>query len=102
MPSRRSSKKDSPAKLASRIKRRWRVVLLRHKGEILGTVEAPDVASARACGVGSDLTACDFGETGREPPVGILVASLLSDTDAEPDLRDGLRNAGEALKGINR
>ena len=27
---------------------RWRVVLLRAKGEILGTVEAPDVASAKA------------------------------------------------------
>ena len=48
MPSRRSSKKDSPAKLAGWMKRRWRVVLLRHKGEILGTVEAPDVASAKA------------------------------------------------------
>ena len=36
MPSRRSSKKDSPAKLAGRMKRRWRVVLLRSKGEILG------------------------------------------------------------------
>jgi hypothetical protein len=46
MPSR--SKKDNPKKLASRMKRRWRVVLLRHKGEILGTVEAPDVASAKA------------------------------------------------------
>ena len=45
---RRSSKKDSPAKLAGRMKRRWRVVLLRSKGEILGTVEAPDVASAKA------------------------------------------------------
>ena len=32
MPPRRSSKKDSPAKLASRMKRRWRVVLLRAKG----------------------------------------------------------------------
>jgi hypothetical protein len=40
MPSRRSSKKDSPAKLAGRMKRRWRVVRLRHKGEILGQVEA--------------------------------------------------------------
>ena len=30
------------------MKRRWRVVLLRAKGEILGTVEAPDVASAKA------------------------------------------------------
>ncbi len=30
---RRSSKKDTPAKLASRVKRRWRVVLLRAKGE---------------------------------------------------------------------
>ena len=48
MPPRRTSKKDSPAKLASRIKRRWRVVLLRHKGEILGEVEAPDVATAKA------------------------------------------------------
>jgi hypothetical protein len=45
---RRSSRKDSPAKLAGRMKRRWRVVLLRHKGEILGTVEAPDVAAAKA------------------------------------------------------
>ena len=41
---RRTSKKDSPAKLAGRMKRRWRVVLLRNKGEILGDVEAPDVA----------------------------------------------------------
>jgi hypothetical protein len=48
MPSRRPSKNDSPAKLAGRIKRRWRVVLLRNKGEILGQVEAPDVASAKA------------------------------------------------------
>jgi hypothetical protein len=30
------------------MKRRWRVVLLRNKGEILGEVEAPDVASAKA------------------------------------------------------
>jgi hypothetical protein len=27
--------------------RRWRVVLLRAKGEILGTVEAPDVSAAK-------------------------------------------------------
>jgi hypothetical protein len=40
MPSRRSSKKDSPAKLTGRMKRRWRVVLLRSKGEILGQVAA--------------------------------------------------------------
>jgi hypothetical protein len=30
------------------MKRRWRVILLRHKGEILGEVEASDVASAKA------------------------------------------------------
>jgi hypothetical protein len=48
MTPRRSSKKDSPAKLAGRIRRRWRVVLLRSKGEILGEVEAPDVATAEA------------------------------------------------------
>jgi hypothetical protein len=45
---RRPSKKDTPAKLANRMKRRWRVVLLRAKGEILGTVEAPDVEAAKA------------------------------------------------------
>ena len=43
-----AGREDSPAKLAKRIKRRWRVVLLRAKGEILGTVEASDVASAKA------------------------------------------------------
>ena len=52
---RRSSKKDSPAKLAGRMKRRWRVVLFRHKGEILGTVEAPDLASAK------EVAAVQFG-----------------------------------------
>ena len=30
------------------MKRRWRGVLLRAKGEILGTVEAPDVEAAKA------------------------------------------------------
>jgi hypothetical protein len=48
MPSRRTSKKDSPAKLAGRMKRRWRVVLLRAKGEILGTVEASSRDEAKA------------------------------------------------------
>jgi hypothetical protein len=49
MPSRlRTSKKDSPASLAKRMSRRWRVVLLRAKGEILGTVEAPDAQAAKA------------------------------------------------------
>jgi hypothetical protein len=48
MPSRRSSKKDSPAKLAGRMKRRWRVVRLRHEGEILGQVEAPNAEAAKA------------------------------------------------------
>ena len=47
---RRSSKKDPPAKLAKRMKRRWRVVLLRAKGEILG-VEVPDAAAAKAAAV---------------------------------------------------
>ena len=48
MPPRRRTSKDPPAKLAKRMSRRWRVVLLRAKGEILGTVEAPDVAAAKA------------------------------------------------------
>ena len=30
------------------MKRRWRVVFLRAKGEILGQVEAPDVEAAKA------------------------------------------------------
>ena len=48
MPPRRRTTKDTPAKLAKRMKRRWRVVLLRAKGEILGEVEAPGVATAKA------------------------------------------------------
>ena len=51
MPPRHPSKKDSPKKLAGRMKRRWRVVLLRNKGEILGEVEALDIASAKAAAV---------------------------------------------------
>ena len=35
-------------KLAKRVSRRWRVVLLRAKGEILGTVEAPDAQADKA------------------------------------------------------
>jgi hypothetical protein len=38
--------KDTPAKLASRIKRRWRIVLMRKTGEVLGTVEAADAHAA--------------------------------------------------------
>jgi hypothetical protein len=76
MPPRRTSKKDSPATLAKRIKRRWRVVLLRSKGEILGTVEAPDVASAKAA------AAVQFGldeiQRGR-----IMVQELASATAGE-------------------
>ena len=45
MPPRRRPAKDSPAKGMSR---RWRIILLRSKGEILGTVEAPDVQAAKA------------------------------------------------------
>ena len=54
MPRRRTTKDTPAAKLASRMKRRWRVVLLRHKGEILGTVEAADVASKAAVQFGLD------------------------------------------------
>jgi hypothetical protein len=40
--------KDTPAQLAKRMSRRWHVVLLRAKGEILGTVEAIDAEAAKA------------------------------------------------------
>jgi hypothetical protein len=43
---RRTSKKDSPAKLASRMKRRFPIVLVRSRGEVLGTVEAVDANAA--------------------------------------------------------
>jgi hypothetical protein len=66
MPTRR--KKDSPAKLSGRMKRRWRVDLLRNKGEMLGEVEAPDVASAKAaaavssnCGIFSAIMVQELG-----------------------------------------
>ena len=48
MPSRRRTSKDTPRKLAKRMSRRWRVVLLRAKGEILGTVEASSREEAKA------------------------------------------------------
>jgi hypothetical protein len=48
MPPRRRTTKDTPAKLAKRMSRRWRVVLLRAKGEILRQVEAPDAQAAKA------------------------------------------------------
>ena len=46
MPSRRPKPKDTPAKLAARMKRRFRIVLIRSKGEVLGTVEATDPQAA--------------------------------------------------------
>jgi hypothetical protein len=46
MPSRRPKPMDTPAKLASRMKRRWRIVLIRNRGEVLGTVEAADPQAA--------------------------------------------------------
>ena len=46
MPSRRPKSKDTPAKLASRMKRRFRIVLMRNNGEVLGTVEAADPQAA--------------------------------------------------------
>ena len=46
MPPRRPKSKDTPAKLASRMKRRFRIVLMRKTGEVLGTVEAADPQAA--------------------------------------------------------
>ena len=43
---RRPKSKDTPAKLASRMKRRFRIVLMRKTGEVLGTVEAADAQAA--------------------------------------------------------
>ena len=46
MPPRRPKPKDTPAKLATRMKRRFRIVLVCSKGEVLGTVEAADAHAA--------------------------------------------------------
>ena len=46
MPPRRPKSKDTPAKLASRMKRRFRIVLMRKPGQVLGTVEAADAHAA--------------------------------------------------------
>ena len=46
MPPRRPKPKDTPAKLASRMKRRFRIVLMRKTGQVLGTVEAADSQAA--------------------------------------------------------
>jgi hypothetical protein len=48
MPTRRRTSKETPAKLAGRMKGRWRVVLLRAKGELLGFVDAADEQEAKA------------------------------------------------------
>jgi hypothetical protein len=50
MPTRRIIK-DTPRKLAKRMKRRWRVVLLRSKGELLGYVDGTDAEDAKAAAV---------------------------------------------------
>jgi hypothetical protein len=46
MPPRRPKPKDTPGKLASRMKRRFRIVLMRKSGQVLGTVEAADAHAA--------------------------------------------------------
>ena len=48
MPPRRPKPKDTPAKLAARMSRRWRVILLRGKGQLLSEVEASDEKAAEA------------------------------------------------------
>jgi hypothetical protein len=45
---RRPKSKDTPAKLAKRMKRRWRIILLRSKGQLLGYVDAADEQGAEA------------------------------------------------------
>jgi hypothetical protein len=47
MPPRRRASKDTPG----RMKRRWRVVLLRAKGEFLGTVDDSNREEAKAVAV---------------------------------------------------
>jgi hypothetical protein len=42
----RPKSKDSPAKLASRMKRRWRLVLIRKSSEVLASVEVTDAQAA--------------------------------------------------------
>jgi hypothetical protein len=85
MPPRRRSAKDSPAKLAQRLSRRWRVVLLRSKGETLGEVEAPDAEAAvavaatqfdldevqrkRLSGVGAGVSCGQWGQKPAAPAV---------------------------------
>ena len=50
MPPRRRTSKETPAKLAARM-RSWRVSLLRGRAQPLGTVEAPDARAAEAAAV---------------------------------------------------
>ena len=48
---RRPSKKDTPAKLAGRMKRRWRSSCCAPRVRFLGDVEAPDAAAAKVAAV---------------------------------------------------
>ena len=51
MPPRRPKPKDTPAKLASRMKRTLAHRADARKGEVLGDVEAPDAATAKVAAV---------------------------------------------------
>ena len=46
MPRRRPKSRNTPAKLASRMQRRFRIVLMRKAGQVLGMVEAADANAA--------------------------------------------------------
>ena len=63
-PRRRAPSKDTPAKLAKRMSRHWRVVLLRAKGQVLGDVEAPDAEAAKGRPQRSNSSWTTFSATG--------------------------------------
>ena len=82
---RRTSKKDSPAKLAGRMKRRWRIVLC-GKGELLGTWTPPMAGGqgrrnsssssmkSSATGYGAGTRLRGRRETGRNAAVRLALA----------------------------
>jgi hypothetical protein len=74
------------------MKRRWRVVLLRAKGEILGTVKAPDAEAAKAAAA----VQFELDAEGFEPPTPRFEVwcSIQRHCRIPPYLVDALRRVG--------
>ena len=83
MPPRRSSKKDSPAKLAGRMKRRWRVVLLRAKGRRFS------IGKSCSHNTGSKGSRCTVASPCVPRSLANFLFAVVSRAEQRPSMRSG-------------